>query len=87
MTVPAAPVIAVVVAVLGFMLNFSLHRIDEGHVGVYYRGGALLSGTTGPGFHIMFPFITSFRTVQTTLQTDEVKNASCGTSGGVDLLR
>ncbi|XP_006820497.2 erlin-1-like [Saccoglossus kowalevskii] len=31
----------------------------------------------------MIPFLTSFRTVQTTLQTDEVKNVPCGTSGGV----
>lgn len=31
----------------------------------------------------MLPFITSYRSVQTTLQTDEVKNVPCGTSGGV----
>ena len=31
----------------------------------------------------MFPFLTSFQRVQTTLQTDEVKNVPCGTSGGV----
>ncbi|CAO2585591.1 ERLIN1 [Lemmus lemmus] len=31
----------------------------------------------------MLPFITTFRSVQTTLQTDEVKNVPCGTSGGV----
>jgi len=32
---------------------------------------------------MMFPFLTSFRPVQVTLQTDEVKNVPCGTSGGV----
>jgi len=47
------------------------------------QGGALLSTTSGPGYHIMFPFLTSYRSVQTTLQTDEVKNVPCGTSGGV----
>ncbi|KAK3089801.1 hypothetical protein FSP39_006641 [Pinctada imbricata] len=31
----------------------------------------------------MVPFITEYRAVQTTLQTDEVKNVPCGTSGGV----
>uniref|UniRef100_A0A8C1AW34 Band 7 domain-containing protein n=2 Tax=Cyprinus carpio TaxID=7962 RepID=A0A8C1AW34_CYPCA len=61
----------------------ALHKIDEGHVGVYYRGGALLTTTSGPGFHLMLPFITTFKSVQTTLQTDEVKNVPCGTSGGV----
>merc|ERR1719295_2583556 len=32
---------------------------------------------------MMIPFITSVRNIQTTLQTDEVKNMPCGTSGGV----
>merc|ERR1719431_1853253 len=32
---------------------------------------------------MMIHFITSVRNVQTTLQTDEVKNVPCGTSGGV----
>merc|ERR1719508_43847 len=32
---------------------------------------------------MMVPFLTSVRNVQTTLQTDEVKNVPCGTSGGV----
>ncbi|GLV35040.1 hypothetical protein CBL_09521 [Carabus blaptoides fortunei] len=65
------------------IFNYSLHRIDEGHVGVYYRGGALLPVTSQPGFHMMVPFLTTYRTVQVTLQTDEVKNVPCGTSGGV----
>ncbi len=55
----------------------------SGHVGVYYRGGALLETTSYPGFHMMVPFLTTFRSIQVTLQTDEVKNVPCGTSGGV----
>ncbi|XP_052266551.1 erlin-1-like [Dreissena polymorpha] len=70
-------------AALAIFANFSIHKIEEGHVGVYYRGGALLSSVSSPGYHFMVPFITSFRSVQTTLQTDEVKNIPCGTSGGV----
>lgn len=54
-----------------------------GYVGVYYRGGALLEQTSQPGYHLLIPFITSFRAIQITLQTDEVKNVPCGTSGGV----
>uniref|UniRef100_H2UGS1 Erlin-1 n=1 Tax=Takifugu rubripes TaxID=31033 RepID=H2UGS1_TAKRU len=57
--------------------------IEEGHLAVYYRGGALLTSPNGPGYHIMLPFITTYRSVQTTLQTDEIKNVPCGTSGGV----
>lgn len=75
--------IGVIFAVAVMIFNSSIHRIDEGHVGVYYRGGALLTATSDPGYHFMLPFITSFRSVQTTLQTDEVKNVPCGTSGGV----
>ncbi|XP_075233399.1 erlin-1-like isoform X2 [Lycorma delicatula] len=68
---------------VAFLLHFSVHRLEEGHVGVYYRGGALLTQTSPPGFHMMIPFITTYRAVQVTLQTDEVKNVPCGTSGGV----
>merc|ERR1739848_907963 len=56
---------------------------EEGHVAVYYRGGALLDTIAQPGFHMMLPFLTSHKIIQTTLQTDEVKNVPCGTSGGV----
>lgn len=98
------------------VFNFSLHRIEEGHVGVYFRvsyisdlslspvifknpiissivifyncyyiyqGGALLPEVSNPGFHMMIPLLTTYRSVQVTLQTDEVKNVPCGTSGGV----
>lgn len=76
-------VIGVVTAVFALLFNSSIHKVEEGHLAVYYRGGALLTSPSGPGYHIMIPFITSFRSVQTTLQTDEVKNVPCGTSGGV----
>lgn len=69
--------------VFGVGVQYSLHRVEEGHVGVYFRGGAMLQGMAGPGFHMMIPFVTYVRNVQTTLQTDEVKNVPCGTSGGV----
>uniref|UniRef100_A0A6Q2Y910 ER lipid raft associated 2 n=2 Tax=Esox lucius TaxID=8010 RepID=A0A6Q2Y910_ESOLU len=74
---------SIICAIGGASLFASVHKIEEGHTGVYYRGGALLTTTSSPGFHLMMPFITSFKSVQTTLQTDEVKNVPCGTSGGV----
>ena len=43
----------------------------------------MLQSMSGPGFHMMIPVLTSVRNIQTTLQTDEVKNVPCGTSGGV----
>ena len=58
---PAAVVVGM--AVLGAVANLALHRIDEGHVGVYYRGGALLKTIAQPGFHMMVPLLTTYRWV------------------------
>ncbi|KAI3949110.1 hypothetical protein MKW92_019125 [Papaver armeniacum] len=60
-----------------------LHQVPEGHVGVYWRGGALLKTITDPGFHLKMPFITQYEPIQVTLQTDQVKDIPCGTKGGV----
>lgn len=60
-----------------------LHQVPEGHVGVYWRGGALLKEITDPGFHLKMPVITHFEPIQVTLQTDKVKDIPCGTKGGV----
>ncbi|GAA0184196.1 hypothetical protein LIER_31484 [Lithospermum erythrorhizon] len=50
-----------------------LHQVPEGHVGVYWRGGALLNIITDPGFHLKLPLITHFEPMQVTLQTDLVR--------------
>ncbi|XP_011075603.1 erlin-1 [Sesamum indicum] len=60
-----------------------LHQVPEGHVGVYWRGGALLKTITDPGFHSKLPLITHFEPIQVTLQTDLVRDIPCGTKGGV----
>uniref|UniRef100_A0AAY5E884 Band 7 domain-containing protein n=1 Tax=Electrophorus electricus TaxID=8005 RepID=A0AAY5E884_ELEEL len=57
-------VASLVLAIAGAALFSSVHKIEEGHIGVYYRGGALLTTTSSPGFHLMLPFITTFRPVQ-----------------------
>ncbi|XP_063696268.1 erlin-1-like [Culicoides brevitarsis] len=75
----------VIVACLAVILQLSLHKVEEGHVGVYYRAGALLPVTSKPGIHLMLPLLTVFKSIQVTLQTDELKNVPCGTSGGVML--
>ncbi|CAI0390764.1 unnamed protein product [Linum tenue] len=51
-----------------------MHQVPEGHVGVYWRGGALLNTITEPGFHFKLPLITQYESVQVTLQTDQVVN-------------
>lgn len=68
---------------IALLINFGIHKIDEGHVGVYYRFGSLLKVTSEPGFNLQLPFITSYQEVQISVQTDQVTNIPCGTSGGV----
>jgi len=75
-TITALTLIAVIVPMC-------LHTIDEGHVGVYWRGGALVNSTSSPGFRLKIPFLTTYEQVQVTVQTDKVTDIPCGTSGGV----
>ncbi|RXH73691.1 hypothetical protein DVH24_016513 [Malus domestica] len=64
-------------------INQGLISIPEGHVGVYWRGSALLKTITDPGFHLNLPLVTHFEPVQVTLQTDQARDIPCGTKGGV----
>jgi regulator of protease activity HflC (stomatin/prohibitin superfamily) len=64
-------------------MQLSIHHVEEGHVGVYYRGGALLPNVTEAGYNIMIPLVTRMEQVQITIQTDEVRNIPCGTRGGI----
>lgn len=52
--------------VLLYLLGF-FHIVQEGYIGMYTRGGALLSGYTEPGMHFMIPIITKYNPVQLTL--------------------
>jgi hypothetical protein len=87
------------------LLQLALHRVEEGyeilcikiwrvywfsrHVGVYWRGGALVNRITQPGWHlkvnyrtsriqltniVQVPWLDQFENVQVTLQTDKVTN-------------
>lgn len=64
-------------------LILGFHTVSEGHVGVYWRAGALMNDITDPGLHFRWPIVTTFAEVQITMQTDSVENIPCGTSGGV----
>jgi len=78
----------IALGILGFALVVLLlgtHIVEEGHVGMYWVGGALLEMQTDPGIRWMVPFITKFADVQVTLQTDTVTNIPCGTSGGTTI--
>lgn len=77
-----AGLLFVLIPIIFVIWNGGIHKIDEGHVGVYFRGGALMSEITQPGFHFAMPILTQVHQVQTSVQTDEVRDIPCGTSGG-----
>lgn len=37
---------AALIALIGLLIPMSIHKVNEGHVGVYYRGGALINKYT-----------------------------------------
>jgi len=76
-------VVLLVVAIT--LSSLGIHSVEEGHVGVYFRGGALTTRINRPGWHLKIPLLDRVENVQTTLQTDKVTNIPCGTSGGVML--
>ena len=78
-----SPIIVTALFVTASLMAMGFHRVEEGYVGVYWRAGKLLDGITGPGMHIMYPLIDRIEMVQTTMQTDSVRDIPCGTSGGV----
>lgn len=49
------------------MLFNGIHMVEEGHVGIYFRGGALLDEITEPGYHVKLPLVTTVENVQVTV--------------------
>ena len=76
-------VVLLAMMAVGFIVFNGLHQVPEGFIAVYYRGGALLSWTAGPGWQVKLPGATTYEIVQVTVQTDKVHDVPCGTSGGV----
>jgi len=70
-----------IIAIFGMLGG--IHKVQEGHIGLYTRGGALLSKASEPGINFMLPLLTKLNSVQVTVQTDRVNDIPCGTSGGV----
>jgi len=68
---------------LALAVPLCVHKVSEGHIALYFRGGALLKETAGAGYNIKIPYLTTYEEVQVTIQTDAVRNIPCGTRGGV----
>ena len=59
--------LAFAVLAIAIFANLGIHQIPEGHLGIYFRGGAILDGYEEPGWHVMAPFVTTVENVQVTL--------------------
>ena len=69
-------------AVVAIVLS-SLHKIDEGNVGVYYKNGALLEAFSYPGVHYMAPFITDVHQVYIRSETATLNRIVSVTKDGI----
>ena len=61
-----AGLVGIIAIALGFFTITGIHKISEGHVGVYYRGGKLLNYITYPGYNTMNPYLTTYEEIQVT---------------------
>eukprot|EP00095_Tigriopus_kingsejongensis_P005664 maker-scaffold209_size256900-snap-gene-1.31 protein:Tk05664 transcript:maker-scaffold209_size256900-snap-gene-1.31-mRNA-1 annotation:"Erlin-2" len=67
------------------ILADSIHTIDEGNVGIYYRQGALQEHFTLPGVNWAAPFITNVEEVRIRPTTDELPTISAVTKDGIQI--
>ena len=61
----------------------SIHKIEEGNVGVYYRNGALMQTVSFPGIHYMTPFIVEVVEIKIRPETDILTSTSAITKDGI----
>lgn len=69
--------------VLVACLITAIHRIQEGHVGVYFKNGALLESVTDPGIHWSQPFVTRVEQIKVRPETKYLDPMICTTQDGV----
>jgi len=75
-------VVVFIVAVLAIGLS-SLHEIEEGNVGVYYKNGALMEAVSFPGIHYMTPFIVRVVEIKVRPETETLAPMTSDTKDGI----
>ena len=79
----AIVLVTILVTITAVLLS-SIHRIEEGNVGVYFKYGALMNETTQPGIQYMTPFVVDVIEVQTRPQTDSLPTIISVTRDGIE---
>jgi len=77
-------IVALGALIIGLIVS-SLHNIDEGNVGVYYKYGALMDDSSAPGMHTMQPFVTTVEQVMVRPDTYTLNNIYAITRDGIQI--
>lgn len=75
-------VLLIVISIVLF--STSVHKVEEGNVGIYFVSGALQDKTTNPGIHFAWPFITDIEQVQIRPRTDTLPAITTITRDGIE---
>jgi len=65
------------------MLISSIHKVDEGNIGIYYKNGALQDHFKEPGIHTKAPFVSEVLQIPVRTVTDVVPDIKCVTKDGI----
>jgi len=71
------------VFVIAVLAGTSAHKIMQGEVGIYFRGGALQDKVTQPGIHFTMPFITEIQRIKIRPRTDKLPEITTITKDGI----
>jgi len=67
------------------MLAHSLHHIDEGHVGVYFKYGALQNSVGHPGLNTMTPWVSTYEQITIRPRSEIVNSFSAVTKDAIQI--
>merc|ERR1711983_310768 len=70
--------------IIGLMAH-SLHHIDEGHVGVYFKYGALGNSVGHPGLNTMTPWVSTYEQITVRPIKDIVNSFSAVTKDAIQI--
>jgi len=73
-------------AIISGFIIASIHTVDEGNVGVYYKYGAMLKAHSMPGMHMKDPVATSLVQVMIRPETDKLPSMQASTKDGITIL-
>merc|ERR1712241_81801 len=70
--------------IIGLMAH-SLHHIDEGHVGVYFKYGALGNSVGHPGLNAMTPWVSTYEQITVRPRSENLTSFSAVTKDAIQI--